>query len=228
MVAPLNIIFENDRLLAINKPHGLLVHRTHLAGDVNHFAMQTLRDQVGYRVYPMHRLDRKTSGVLLFAKDQATCRKIQPMFDARLVEKTYLAVVRGYLPNTGEIDYPLVCSGKRKDAFTKYTTISQHELPFPSHRFATSRYSVVKLFPTTGRYHQLRRHLSHIAHPIIGDRPHGCNKQNAIWLHRFRISELLLHAQQMRFQVDGEVLEISAPISQIFARALRILRGDTS
>ena len=223
----LPIIFENSDLIAINKPHGLLVHKTMMAGDASEFAIQSLRDQVGYHVYPVHRIDRKTSGVLLFAKSRQVCAEVQPLFDQRQVKKMYLAIVRGFIDASGEIRRPLLCGHKKKDAITRFECKRHYELPFPSHHFSTSRYSLVELTPSTGRFHQLRRHLAHINHPIIGDRPHGCNKQNRLWLQKFGMSRMLLHARELQLVHRGDTIQITAPVSEVFRQAKEILNsGD--
>jgi len=225
---PLEIIFENDILIAINKPHGLLVHRTRIAADAEEFALQLLRDQTGQRVYPAHRLDRKTSGVLLFAKTPEANSTIQRLFRERLVIKVYRAVVRGWIPQEGVIDYAIGENGKTQAAQTTYQLIQKFELNIPSGKHLTSRYSLVTLTPHTGRYHQLRKHLAHIFHPIIGDRPHGCNKQNKIWKERFGMTKMLLHAEQIRFELpEYGMIDIWADKSDEFQRVILLL-NETS
>ena len=220
----LDILFENDSLIAINKPHGLLVHKTKLAADATEFALQQLRNQVGYRVYPTHRLDRKTSGVLLFAKSPEANSFMQKKFLNREVSKTYLALVRGYTNPAGTIDYALTDEqNNTKEAASHYKTLKQYELPLPFGKHATSRYSLIELKPETGRYHQLRKHMAHIFHPIIGDRPHGCNKQNRLWKEKFGIDKMLLHASELKFNFEGGELSITAELSSIFQQTLNQL-----
>ena len=220
----LEVLFENDELVSVNKPHGLLVHKTPLAKDAKEFALQMVRDQIGQRVYPCHRLDRKTSGVLLFAKSSETCRQIQTLFIERRVKKVYHAIVRGYTPSSGTIDYELTKDGKVQSAITKYTTLKQFEIPLPAGRWPTSRYSLVELMPETGRFHQLRKHMAHIDHPIIGDRPHGCNKQNRLWKTHFGLERMLLHAKSLAlFPPMGEAITIQATYSSVFKASLAIL-----
>ena len=220
----LEIVFENEELIAINKPHGLLVHRTSIAKDAKEFALQKLRDQIGLQVNPAHRLDRKTSGVLLFTKSRAASQEIQPLFDRRQVRKKYLAIVRGFLPLFGTVEYALKDEFKIRDAKTDYQTLEQFEVEIPLNDFPTSRYSLIKLCPLTGRFHQIRRHLAHIFHPIIGDRPHGCNKQNKLWKEKFGLTVMLLHAEELEFNSDrfGKI-QITATPSPEFMRALSIL-----
>ena len=220
---PLEILFEQDDLIAINKPHGLLVHQSRIARDADVFAVQLLRDQIGQKVYPVHRLDRKTSGVLLFAKTKTRNAQMQQIFRERQIQKTYKAIVRGYLDEAGKIDYALTNEGKTKDAQTDYHRLQQFEIPLSSGKYASSRYSLALLKPHTGRFHQLRKHLAHIQHPIIGDRPHGCNKQNRFWKAQFQMDKMMLHAECLAFELDGQAICITANWSSEFQRVLDIL-----
>ena len=230
---PLSILYQDTELVAINKPHGLLVHRSMIASDASEFAVQLLRDQLGQRVYPVHRLDRKTAGVLLFALSESMNAIMQQQFMEGAVHKTYLAIVRGYTPDALTIDYPLrkddgngsgsaFRPGILQEAVTHLKTIQRTEVPLPFGKHPTSRYSLVALTPTTGRMHQLRKHMAHILHPIIGDRPHGCNKQNKLFKEHFKMNTMLLHAQQLTFThpVTEEPVTITAPFQAEFGRML--------
>ncbi len=217
----LDILFEDESLIAVHKPAGLLVHRTKIATDAEEFALQILRDQIGQKVFPTHRLDRKTSGVLLFAKDEETNRAMQTQFMEQRVSKEYLAIVRGWTDDAGTIDYALTTdSGKTQDAITHYTTLQRSEINLPNGKFSTARFSLVELKPETGRMHQLRKHLAHIFHPIIGDRPHGCNKQNKLFLEHFAMIEMMLHAEKLQFKhpVTGDEVHIHSEIQGEFKR----------
>ncbi|MFD2570776.1 pseudouridine synthase [Spirosoma soli] len=223
---PLSILYQSDELVAINKPHGLLVHRSPIASDASEFAVQLLRDQLGQRVYPVHRLDRKTGGVLLFALNETMNAAMQQQFADGLVSKSYLAIVRGYTPDEQQIDYPLRRDdGVLQDAFTSVKTLQRTEVPIPSGKHTTSRYSLVELTPTTGRMHQLRKHMAHILHPIIGDRPHGCNKQNKLFKDHFAMNTMLLHAHTLQCQHPATKahIGITAPYQPEFARMLTTL-----
>lgn len=211
--------------MVINKPHGLLVHRSRIARDADVFALQLLRDQIGQKVYLAHRLDRKTSGLLLFAKSAEVNRYLQAQFREQQVEKVYHAIVRGFIQAQGEIDYPLTNEGKTQDAQTTYRLLEQLEIPVPFSGFKTSRYSLVELKPRQGRFHQLRKHMAHIYHPIIGDRPHGCNKQNRLWKKEFNQTRMLLHAKTLIFELPNQKkLSLEANYSPEFATALDMLR----
>lgn len=215
----LQIIYRDQYLIAVNKPHGLLVHRSYIARDVEEFAIQKLRDQINEIVFLTHRLDRKTGGVLLFALNENTNSLMQQKFANQEVEKEYLAIVRGFTLENGVINYPLQNEkGKIQDAITHYFTLNQSEVNFSIGKHTTSRYSLVKVVPKTGRMHQIRKHFAHIFHPIIGDRPHGCNKQNRYYKENFSLDTMLLHAQQLSFThpITYDPIVINAPIHNDF------------
>ena len=218
----LQILFRDDYLAAVHKPPGLLVHRTGLDAGETRFALQLLRDQLGQPVWPVHRLDKGTSGVLLFALDAATARSLGQAFEAgEGLHKTYQAVVRGWPADEGLIDHPL----KRmpddmrtereevQDAETRYRTLERYELPLADGRFATTRCALLDLQPLTGRRHQLRRHCKHIAHPIVGDATHGKGPLNRAVAALLGEQRLWLHANSLALThpVTGAHLEIRAP-----------------
>ena len=222
----LDILYRDEYLIAINKPHGLLVHRSSIAADVEEFALQILRDQIGVKVNPVHRIDRKTGGVLLFAFDKAVEVAMQQQFMENKVSKKYLAIVRGHTPDSEEIDYPLRKeNGTEQEAFTAYTTLKRAELEVPFGKHATSRYSLVEVIPQTGRMHQIRKHMSHIFHPIIGDRTHGCNKQNKLFKEQWEMTTMLLHASHLNFvhPITQQIINIDAPLQDEFKRVIQIM-----
>lgn len=226
----LEILYQDDYLVAINKPSGLLVHRSMIDRHETAFAIQTLRDQIGQRVYPVHRLDKPTSGVLLFALDRDTARQVSEQFIEKMVNKSYLAVVRGYTQEQGRIDYALkeqfdkMTDAKAKldkdpqEAISHYERLATVELPFAVGRYATSRYSYIKLVPETGRKHQLRRHMKHIFHPIVGDTSHGDGKHNALFREKYNVHRLLLHADSLslRHPVTQHPIYLIAPLKDDF------------
>lgn len=219
----LEILFQDDHFVAINKPHGLLVHSSSIARDATEFAIQKLRDQINHKVFPVHRLDRKTSGVLLFALSAEVNSLMQQKFMNHEVGKKYLAIVRGYTKDEDRIEYELQREdGKIQEAITNFKTLQTSEIDIPSNGFKTSRYSLIEVYPETGRFHQIRKHMAHIRHPIIGDRPHGCNKQNKIFLEQFNMNSMMLHASHLDFYhpITEESIKISAnPLSE-FERML--------
>ena len=222
----LEIIFNDNYLVAINKPPGLAVHRSPLIGNTDEFALQLLRDQIGQKVFPCHRLDRKTSGVLIFALNKDLLPKMMTLFAEGKLCKKYLAIVRGYTSDEGVIDYALKDgSGKSKEAVTIYRTLERIELNVPFGKHQTSRYSLVEATPQTGRMHQLRKHFAHILHPLIGDRPHGCNKQNKLFLEKWDMKEMLLHARSLEFvhPKTHETLQLKAEFHGEFQRITEMM-----
>ena len=205
----LEILYQDNYLVAINKPSGLLVHRSLIDKHETRFAIQLTRDQIGQVVYPVHRLDKPTSGVLLFALDSNTARLLTEQFTAHTVQKTYQALVRGYTPPNGTIDHPLreqldqmtdslVDQHKpAQSAITTYQRLHTFELPFAVDRYPTSRYSLVEVYPKTGRKHQIRRHFKHISHHLIGDTTHGNGKHNQFFREHFACHRLLLHSSRL-------------------------------
>ncbi len=222
----LTILHQDDDLVVINKPHGLLVHPSKIALDAKETALQLVRNQINQYVYPIHRLDRKTSGVLVFALNKKALSLLNKAFQEHEIEKKYFAIVRGYTPKEGSIDYALKNeSGKIQEAITHFKRLDQTEIPIPFGMHQTSRYSLVSLYPKTGRHHQLRKHMAHIFHPIIGDRPHGCNKQNKLFKERFGLDKMMLHASEIQFRhpITEKILKIEAPLSHEFKRIKNIL-----
>jgi tRNA pseudouridine65 synthase len=223
----LEILYQDSDLIAINKPHGLLVHRSSIATNTDTYAVQELRNQINQHVYPVHRLDRKTSGVLLFALKKEVITNLMKQFEDHTVSKTYWSILRGYSDDEGTIDYALTNDkGKTQEAITHYKTLDRTEIPVPFGKHATSRYSLVEAKPETGRMHQLRKHFAHILHPIIGDRPHGCNKQNKLFLEKWNMGTMLLHAQQLEFNhpINNERISVKAEPSDEFKRMLATLK----
>lgn len=222
----LEIVYHDEHLIAINKPHGLLVHRSAMAHDVQEFALQMLRDQIEQKVYLAHRIDRKTGGVLLFALSEEMLSAIRKCFMEEKVQKTYFAIVRGYTDDEGVIDYPLYNEKEKlQEAYTEYKTIERVEVNVPSGNFDTSRYSFVQVYPKTGRMHQIRKHMAHIYHPIIGDRPHGCNKQNRLFKEKWRMITMMLHAREIQFEhpITKEKIIVRADFHDEYRRTVRLL-----
>ncbi len=154
-----NFIYRDEHFVAINKPNGLLVHRSYIASDASEFALQLVRDSLGQYVYPVHRLDRKTSGVLIFGLSSEIARKIQESMESGAAQKRYLAIVRGFFPDELQLNHPLINeAGKSQEAETFFKIIKRTELDIPLGKHATSRYSLIEAFPRTGRMHQIRRH----------------------------------------------------------------------
>ncbi|MNX20385.1 tRNA pseudouridine synthase C [compost metagenome] len=217
----LSILYLDHYLAAVDKPPGLLVHRTGLDAGETRFALQMLRDQLGQPVWPVHRLDKGTSGVLLFALDALTARAMGQAFETgEGLKKTYRAVVRGWPADEGMIDHPLrrIPDDRHdrreevQEALTRFRTLERYELPLPQGQFPKTRCALVELSPLTGRRHQLRRHMKHIAHPIIGDATHGKGPLNRDLAALLDVQRLWLHAYQLevRHPVTGEALRLEA------------------
>ncbi|WP_422136023.1 tRNA pseudouridine(65) synthase TruC [Endozoicomonas sp. ALD040] len=227
----LEIIYQDHWLVAVNKPSGLLVHRSMIDRNETRFALQIVRNQVGQHVYPLHRLDKPTSGVLVFALSPEVARQVGKQFEEGLVEKTYLAVVRGYAPESGVIDHPLkeeldkMTDRKARqdkpaqEAVTVYERLATVELPLAIERYPTSRYSLVRAWPKTGRKHQIRRHMKHIAHPIIGDAKHGKGVHNRYFAKHFSAGRLLLACTDLELThpLTRERLLLSASLDAVFS-----------
>jgi tRNA pseudouridine65 synthase len=211
---PLEIIYRDADLVAVNKPAGMLVHRG-WARD-GRPALQILRDQIGRHVYPVHRLDRATSGVLLFALRGEVARLVQTQLDAHEVEKRYLALCRGHDPGLVQVDHPLSKTegGERRPAVTDFRLLGQFE-----------RYGLFEARPRTGRLHQIRRHLKHASHPIIGDARYGKGEHNRLFRERFGFHRLALHASDLglRQPRTGEPLLLHAPVPPELARLFHAL-----
>ena len=233
----LNILYRDEHLAVIDKPAGLLVHRTILDRHETQFAVQMLRDQLGQTVHPAHRLDRGTSGILVFALNRDAARTLSNAFAGQQVGKTYLAVVRGWPEEQGSIDHPLKrqpddaewvdprAENLPQAALTHWRRLATVELPLANDRYPTSRYALLELTPETGRRHQIRRHLKHIAHPIIGDATYGKGAHNRAFAAHTGCARLLLHCAAMSFPhpVSGQPLHIAAPLSGAFATLLTTL-----
>lgn len=231
----LELIFKDDYFVAINKPPGLLVHRSPIDKKETRFAVQLVRDQIGMFVFPVHRLDKPTSGVLIFALSSEMAKTTSDLFITNQIHKKYVAVVRGYTEPEGVIDHPLKdvkdkimkFSTKRavteKEAITNYKRLATVEIPYMVDKYPASRYSLVELIPGTGKRHQLRRHMKHISHPIIGDTEYGKRKHNHYFKESFNCHRLLLAAIELRFihPVTKTEITIKAALDKDFCNILK-------
>lgn len=233
MPEALPILYADSHYVAVDKPAGLLVHRTELDPGETRFAVQILRDQLGRRVYPVHRLDKPTSGVLLFALSPGDAELLGREFREGRVHKSYLAVVRGHSPEGGAIEHDLEGSGAagtppaaakpaRRMARTVYTRLAAIELPVAVDRYPTARYSLVLCQPETGQRHQIRRHMKHLGHPIIGDVRFGKGPHNRYFREALGCGRLLLAAAEVRFThpVTAVAVQVVAPLDAAFAGVL--------
>lgn len=224
----LEIIYSDEHLIAINKPSGLLVHRSEIDRHETRFALQLVRDQIGQRVYPVHRLDKPTSGVLLFARQPEMASLIVEQWRQRDVEKHYLAIVRGYMPEFTHLDYamspPVDKYAKHEkvkppqEAITDFRCLATVEIPVAVDKYPQSRYALIDCQPHTGRKHQLRRHLKHLSHPIIGDARYGKGRHSRYFRDHMDAPRLLLHAWSLTLDhpVTGEAMTLIAPPDRVF------------
>lgn len=221
--APLAVVYADADFVAVDKPAGLLMHRSDLAAEVGEVLMQRLRDQLRRRVYLVHRLDRPTSGVVLFGLSAAAVRAACAQFEARSATKTYLGVVRGWADAAGVIDHPLVEEEGRapQAATTAYRCLATATWPLAVGRYPSARYSLVVAQPQTGRRHQIRKHFHHASHPLIGDTTHGDGSHNRVFREHLDCHRLLLHAARLRLpHPAGGELDVQAPPSGAFAAVL--------
>ena len=222
----LDILYQDDALIAVNKPAGLAVHRSKMVGNAEEFLIDQLREQVGGIVYLAHRLDRATSGVLLIARSNEIAATLGEQFMGRSVRKRYLAVVRGWPePEEGVIDYALPGSretGPRREASTRYSRVATIEVPIELGRYPQQRYALVLAQPETGRFRQIRKHLAHIHHPVIGDCQHGRGDHNRLYKQYFGCHRMLLHAQRLQFAhpLDGRPMVIDAALDREYSDLL--------
>jgi len=231
----LEILYQDEYLVAINKPTGLLVHKSMIDRHEIYFAMKILRDQIKQWVYPIHRLDKPTSGVLLFALDSQTAKIISEQFKAHTISKTYIAVVRGYAPDEGLVEHALTEKldkiadkdtskvKKAQEAVTAFTKLNEVELDFAVGRYNKTRYSLVELKPKTGRKHQLRRHMKHINHHLLGDTKYGRGEHNKLIRSEFDCHRMMLHASSISLlhPYTEQELTIDAGLDETFVNLFK-------
>lgn len=215
----LNILYRDDDLVVVDKPAGLLVHRSPMTRE-EPALLQQLRDQLGMRLHVAHRLDRATSGVILLALHSRAAAALQESFARRLIAKEYLAIVRGYAPEAGSIDHPTrdAEDDVERAARTDFQRLAQTELAMSVGRYPTARYSLLRVRPLTGRTHQIRKHLKHIDHPIIGDTMYGRGEHNRFFRDTLGCARLLLHAWRIEapHPTTGRPIRCEAPVPPDF------------
>lgn len=228
MESHLAVLHRDERLAVVDKPAGLMVHDSALARGETDFAADRLRAQFGRPVFLVHRLDRATSGCLLLAFDRDAASALGKSMMAGDWHKDYLAVCRGWPAEAFVVDHPLdggPGKPRKKDAVTAFARLATAELDWPSAGFPTSRYALLRARPETGRFRQIRRHLKHASHHLIGDTSHGDGRHN----RRFRmlgIHRMLLHASRLAVpHPDGGTLEVAAPPDAALERALALFDG---
>ncbi|MDH4472367.1 MAG: pseudouridine synthase [Fluviicola sp.] len=208
------VLFEDEVCLVVNKPNNLLVHHSHFARNIETPSLVELVRGLGYEsAVPVHRLDHKTSGALIFVKSNEYASDFQQLFDSKAIQKTYAALLRGHIAESGIIDSPVKNErGNYKEALTHYRCLQHFELKMAVEPYPTSRYSLVEFTPETGRTHQLRIHANKISHPIIGDPKHGNRHHNHAFQEQLQLPDLFLHAERLEFvhPYTQELVKISA------------------
>lgn len=229
-VAPLEVLHVDDHIAVIDKPAGLMVHDSKLARGETDFVSDRLREQFGRQIFLIHRLDRATSGCLLLAFDRDAASVLGKTLMSREVEKDYLAVCRGWPEEQFVVDHPLDGGpGKpeKKPAITRFTRLATGEWPLPSAEFPTSRYALMRCQPETGRFRQIRRHLKHMSHHLIGDSSHGDGRHNRNFRMR-GVHRMLLHARRLAFlhPVSGERIVVQAPLDAEWRKTFDLFGWD--
>lgn len=198
----IDIIFEDEYIIAVNKPNNLLIHNSYYARNIKEpTLLELLKEQIGLNLYPIHRLDRKTSGILVLAKEKEYVAEFQELFNNNQIEKTYVAIVRGLVKEISVINSPVKNPDTKvyKEAETTCKPLNTKELDIAVHPYNSSRYSLVELKPSTGRMHQLRIHMNKVSHPIVGDYKYGDRFHNRNFENNFDCHNLFLHAISLEF-----------------------------
>ena len=236
MIPLLEILYQDKFLVVINKPAGIAVHRSKLCRSEKLYILQLLRQQINRFVYPVHRLDKPTSGILVFGLNREVANTMMHQFAARNIQKTYTAVVRGFTQGEESINYPLARTDRkvsqldpeRQSAETDYTRVKTVETPEAIGRYQTARYSLLTVTPKTGRYHQIRKHMAHIAHPIIGDTKYGDRFHNRFFKQQLGLQHLMLSATDISFNhpVTNTKLTITTQPNPDFEKLFQLWHWD--
>ena len=234
----LPILYRDNCLIAVSKPSGMFVHRTAEDRSDKQVVLQILRDQIGEYIYSIHRLDRATSGVVLLATTKEAASAMSTAFAERAVSKTYMALVRGHCETEGQISRPLISSQGRdkpaghpmaqpKEAMTFFCTLKKFEIPISCGRYDTTRSSLIEVQPRTGRFHQIRRHMNFVSHPVIGDTTHGDSRHNVLYREHFALERLMLAAVRLEFRhpTTGESVSINCPPNASFSNVIQRLES---
>ncbi|NOQ71361.1 MAG: pseudouridine synthase [Crocinitomix sp.] len=224
----IEILYEDDDLVVINKPNNMLVHASYYARNIKEPSLLArLKESIPVKLYPVHRLDYKTSGVIVLAKSSAGAAEIQEQFASNTIKKRYMALVRGRIKESGTVETPVKNpdTGVYKEAKTNFNALLYTEVDIPVKPYPKSRYSWVELFPQTGRMHQLRKHMNKISHPIIGDHKYGNRHHNKMFAEELGFANMFLHAAAIEFEhpVSNEVISISASKPVFWNEAFAVL-----
>ncbi|MBN2723261.1 MAG: hypothetical protein JXR95_04225 [Deltaproteobacteria bacterium] len=234
----IDIIFEDELFLVVNKPSGLLVHLTPLDKKVTESLETNIAQELKISAVPVHRIDRPTSGVVVFIKERKYINAVAVQFSEHSVDKVYCGICRGWTETSGRIDYRLkkledskgqkIKDGKSLDAVTLYSTLRLLEFPWNCGDFPSCRYSMCEIHPHTGKYRQIRRHFKHIFHPLIGDTTFGDGFHNRLFRENLKISRLLLHSRSLTLMhpITGEKIKFEAPLPKEFDFILKTGKTD--
>lgn len=224
----ISICYQDEYIIAVNKPNNVLVHRSYMARNMDDelTLIDLLHNQLDFKLYPIHRLDRKTSGLLLFAKKREYVSLFQDLFKNNEIQKTYHALVRGFIPELGTIDSPVKGRDSKvyKEALTEYKKLRDVCVDIPVHPYEISRYSLVELRPKTGRLHQLRIHMNKISHPIVGDVKYGDRYHNRMFESEFNCAQMFLHASilELKHPCTNEKIKISAVLPDHWGKVSKV------
>lgn len=220
----MEIIFEDDYFLAVNKPPGLLMHKSKIARDAKENLQDLLQQYYGEKVFLVHRLDRKTSGVVLVAKNSKIAKNLSEQFVNHIPQKTYHAIVRGFITEPVVNDRDLEDDrGISQKAETKFNPLQTTCLKLISGKYSETRLTLVEAKPKTGRTHQIRKHLAQLRHYIVNDKPHGDCKLNKAFEMQLEIKHMMLHAKAIEFNhpVSGDKMTLEASYFKQFEELLR-------
>lgn len=217
----LQILYSDMDLVVVNKPPGLLMHRSPMARDAKEVFQELLEEQLGQKVYLAHRLDRKTSGLVLVALSSNMARELGEIFTHHRIQKTYHAIVRGHLLEATTVTKPLKNENEVfQEAKTEFRPLGNAVLDFSTGKYPTTRVSLIEAKPQTGRIHQIRRHLAHLRHYIVNDKPHGDCKVNKAFKDQLGYHHMMLHAVQLEFKHPrtDEAMVVKAPYFEQFEK----------
>lgn len=220
----IEVLFEDDHLIVVNKPNNILVHASYYARNIKDPSLiARLKTSIDTKLYPVHRLDYKTSGVIILAKSSAIAAALQKQFETNSIKKRYFALVRGFSNESGLVDTPVKNpeTGVYKEAKTTYNSLLFTEVDIPVKPYPKSRYTWVELLPHTGRMHQLRKHMNKISHPIVGDHKYGNRHHNKMFAEKLGFKNMFLHAADITFThpVNKKELKIVADIPEFWLDA---------
>lgn len=225
----LNFTYEDEHILAIDKPAGFFIQPPENSGfyiDPNKICLNHLEDHFKTKIYPIHRLDSPTTGLTLFAKSRQAAVNMSALFKNKQINKKYWAFVRGHTDQAGEINLPLQNpkTGQISKAFTAYRTLAKIELLQTVQKYPTSRYSLIEVAPQTGKWHQIRRHFDQIAHPLIGDIVHGDSHHNRFFRDELGLQGLWLRATELKFEhpISRKPLLLIAPTNLKWEKILQL------